>query len=606
MPASVPKPSASLAPAENYEFYEPVTTPEISIEELQRLGIMGALPGFESAPAGDEASPDWHINDSGGDEFQVPDSQGGYFAVPRSYAESLGLTQQPMFAGPPSAGMGPQAGPEAGPQDVLAEDQAAPSFDGMDEGLPPQETDAEDPIEAYGEKRQGQANQMRTIGQLESEAIAGKATSLAKLAKHDRKAAQDILNFHNSVEKAAQDWIGQLDAERQEMRDFRVDPNRLFKDRSTASNVMTLVGAFLGGWVAPYNGGKNQFLEMIEADLDRDVQAQMADFEAMQAGIQSGTNLFDRNMKVYGDKATALAQTKAMQRQALVAEGLALAEQFASPKAKAEAEKLALGLEATTEKEQLELYEQRKASARADKNAETQARFARGAGGGGKGKAGGKAEPEPGVEASNSIRNPITKKPMGTFRFGAGDTIGARRMSMQAQTEVNNYNEARSLWHDYRELIKKTDPVLARTPGFWTEPEGRKILAVHGKLTVAETKLTQGARASDYDQKNTIKYIAAPERLFDQSGPLEIVNDRIREHDAKMETWLGTNLDVTDPNENPVNYWRAAGGGQKKGEVKGDLTKAKPAAAPAAPKPGKTPVKIPEKGLFVPEGEEEF
>jgi hypothetical protein len=68
------------------------------------------------------------------------------------------------------------------------------------------------------------------------------------------------------------------------------DPDRWWKSRSTGQKIASYLSAIIGGYLSPLRGGKNEGLQMILDEIDRDIEAQRFDIakETEAIGLERG------------------------------------------------------------------------------------------------------------------------------------------------------------------------------------------------------------------------------------------------------------------------------------------------------------------------------
>lgn len=100
----------------------------------------------------------------------------------------------------------------------------------------------------------------------------------------------------------------------EEIKNFQLDPNRVWKNKSTGNKVLSLIGIILGGYGHAL-GGSNPALKIIDDEIDRDIEAQKAEFGAKKTALDSYVaeygNLQDASQALRLDmQAMVMAQTQ--------------------------------------------------------------------------------------------------------------------------------------------------------------------------------------------------------------------------------------------------------------------------------------------------------
>lgn len=110
----------------------------------------------------------------------------------------------------------------------------------------------------------------------------------------------------------------------------RIDPDRVWASKSTPRKVASLLAIGLGGFVQGARGGQNVGLEMVNAEIERDIRAQEFAYKAKRDSLEAQSTAFGMAMHRYQsvDAARAFARVAAMdavtaevQRQAVKGKG---------------------------------------------------------------------------------------------------------------------------------------------------------------------------------------------------------------------------------------------------------------------------------------------
>lgn len=166
----------------------------------------------------------------------------------------------------------------------------------------------------------------------------------AEMSALGRSQAIDETLRRQKEEEAAQaaDWKyaeserKQIESEARQQRDAKVDPARLFHNNETWQNVALIGSAFLGGFMAPMNGGRNVALETIQEMIDRDIKAQEANLVSGREGLALRRGLYTDFVAATGDRIKARALATAKTYDLLIEKAKAEAAQFDSPIIKAQ------------------------------------------------------------------------------------------------------------------------------------------------------------------------------------------------------------------------------------------------------------------------------
>lgn len=110
---------------------------------------------------------------------------------------------------------------------------------------------------------------------------------------------QHILNTRNNYENTAN-----------MVSNVRIDPERFWNNKSTEDKVLSTIGLMLGA-LAGGKSGRNQALEMLNHQIDRDIDAQKKNWEIMSTKEGAAKNAFGMAMQQVGDMRAADAITRA-------------------------------------------------------------------------------------------------------------------------------------------------------------------------------------------------------------------------------------------------------------------------------------------------------
>lgn len=155
-------------------------------------------------------------------------------------------------------------------------------------------------------------------------AQAGILQAQAPIQRQALQVAQD--NF-----KAAND---EYNAFIQDYKNGHVDPNHYMANRTTGQKIATAIGLILGGIGGGLTGQENPALKFVNAQIDRDIDAQKAELGKKE-------NLLSANLRHFGNLKDAAEATAAMQKGIAATQLEAAAAKAQSPLAKAQALKAA-------------------------------------------------------------------------------------------------------------------------------------------------------------------------------------------------------------------------------------------------------------------------
>ena len=236
--------------------------------------------------------------------------------------------------------------------------QASAQVGGGGPGAPPGWQDMRDPERVKEiEEAQGKEKEAARFGaESEADADQRQAAALRDIGDQQRVDADLIGHDMKSQNAVLQSQMEQLDRGLEEARSQRIDPEHYWHSQSTGSKALMLIGAFLGGFGAHQRGGQNPALQMLQANIERDTQAQAENIGNNFHALETQRGLLADNMRRYGDLRAAVLQTNAQKYAAMAREAEALSLEGKGAQARANGQMLVAQLEekAAEQKQQAE------------------------------------------------------------------------------------------------------------------------------------------------------------------------------------------------------------------------------------------------------------
>jgi hypothetical protein len=213
-----------------------------------------------------------------------------------------------------------------------AQTQAAPSV--SNDAAPPKS-----PTEQIASMPDDLMGQMKSNEKLEEQGI--KEAAAAKTQSGKAQAAaydENIKQLQASKQQFDQEHkaiASQMDTLYNQAVNGKIDPNRVWNNKSTGSKISTIVGILFSGIGAGITKQPNMAVQLLNDQINRDIDSQKAD-------IQNKQTLYSLNLQRYRDT-TAAEEATRMQLQAIVGGQVATAAARAQgPEAQAQA-KIMLG-----------------------------------------------------------------------------------------------------------------------------------------------------------------------------------------------------------------------------------------------------------------------
>jgi hypothetical protein len=291
MPDPAPPPPAPAAPAPNYaaQFVgeaQPAPAPNYAAQfvgEAQPAPMPGAQQAAPPQPQG----------------IYDPDSAAAMARMVAMRPGSAGVTQQQLQAKAATAVEMPKGS-------QVTVEGATP----YDEELAAQRG------EATEMRREAMAN--RTIDErlaLQQEADDAQQLQQA-MAQQVSPARQALQKIEAGVQRDHQAYRSLVN----EVQTGKVDRNRIFSGSTgTLAALGSVIGAAMGAYGATLGRTNNFALDLINASIDRDIQAQMNDFDRKG---QAAENLYRDLMNQYGNRDQAKAALEGIQREAAKGEAM--------------------------------------------------------------------------------------------------------------------------------------------------------------------------------------------------------------------------------------------------------------------------------------------
>ena len=145
------------------------------------------------------------------------------------------------------------------------------------------------------------AGRVGEVSQMDQALAAKQAADAEEQRKVDEDAATRHQAFISRTEQLA-DEVGKM----------KVDPNRFFKNASTAQQVMMSIGAVAGGMLQGLQGGTNTFLDRLDRMVDRDISAQQSEIDNKKTQLSERRTVFGQLLQETGDRRLAAMQARGL------------------------------------------------------------------------------------------------------------------------------------------------------------------------------------------------------------------------------------------------------------------------------------------------------
>ncbi len=300
--------------------------------------MAGWIPDGLAPPPGaipQQYPPEWDFNQPQG--YDAPGLPPGI--APFDDSQGLGAPQQPLDLSPPQEaqfqpppaplGLAPPPEQQAQPSPL---DQFQPDVISGAGFVPPPRELAPAPYSRNGQQMDPEAASIAQIGSLKGmqEQTLAQGNKSAADAYSERLAANKMQRQREQgiAQKAEQD-VGQA---WDEVSKAKVDPNHWWNDLSSGQKAIQIGGAMIGGFLsARQQSGRNQFMDQVNANINRDIAAQEANIGNMTRGAQGKQSLYGQMLDRFGNEDVARNMTAATLYDAQLRQVQADASKYKSP-----------------------------------------------------------------------------------------------------------------------------------------------------------------------------------------------------------------------------------------------------------------------------------
>ncbi len=246
---------------------------------------------------------------------------------------SLGMTDEPQTSTPAGVTPSPAAAPTTPPpveEGGSSPDTANFSSPTGEAGTAPAPTAADNapyappaplsPIEAAIADADDRARQIAEQTGLANQAGMKEAEQVGVQGKYDMQAHQelanqlsksidDFQNAQNLVNAQAQQQMTNYHNAYQHLAQTRIDPSHWWSTRSAGQKFLGILGVLISG----FSGAKeNMGMDVIQKNIDRDIDAQKANYGIQKDVADSNKSLFQMNMENFKNQTAATTATQAM------------------------------------------------------------------------------------------------------------------------------------------------------------------------------------------------------------------------------------------------------------------------------------------------------
>lgn len=136
----------------------------------------------------------------------------------------------------------------------------------------------------------------------------------ADLLRRADDRARAMQESHEETRRAHQARLNDIQTQYQEaldeMKDFEFDPTGGWKDKGNFNKALAGVSIFLGGIGAAYLGQPNQAYQILNDSINRDIDAQRAEFEKLGAAATGKLNTFAKMSEIFDREEHAMEASR--------------------------------------------------------------------------------------------------------------------------------------------------------------------------------------------------------------------------------------------------------------------------------------------------------
>lgn len=172
------------------------------------------------------------------------------------------------------------------------------------------------------------------------------SSRMEEMANLQAKKAQEEERIARDADAERTRYREQTDRLATELREKKIDPNRLYGDLGTGERIaFAIMGAIGGLYQASIRSQTNPFLDQLNKNIDRDIAAQVHDIDTKKASLAERSNIYAQMRAAHGDSALARAQVKGAMLDAAKMQLEAEAQRIGTPIAQARAEQQIAGID---------------------------------------------------------------------------------------------------------------------------------------------------------------------------------------------------------------------------------------------------------------------
>lgn len=153
-----------------------------------------------------------------------------------------------------------------------------------------------------------QAGAAKEIGQAQSTGFAEQSVAQQEHEKSLKESQDRQKQIQLEKEAAQKEFDTKYDEALADLKGTQIDSERLWKNKSTGSKILTGIGLALSAFGGPEAVARSN--QIIQSAIDKDIEEQKANYGVKKEGLQGMSNVYARMMDKFGDKEKAEAATR--------------------------------------------------------------------------------------------------------------------------------------------------------------------------------------------------------------------------------------------------------------------------------------------------------
>jgi hypothetical protein len=147
------------------------------------------------------------------------------------------------------------------------------------------------------------------IGDAQSQGFKEQEAAYGEQGQHLAESEKRLTDIQKERDDVRKKFDADYDAASADLKNTTIDNDRLWKNKTTASKIMTGIGLALSAFGGPEAVARTN--QIIQGAIDRDIEEQKANYGIKKEGVQNMQNVYSLMMDKFGDKEKAELATRA-------------------------------------------------------------------------------------------------------------------------------------------------------------------------------------------------------------------------------------------------------------------------------------------------------